>query len=112
MTNEDNQSLGSLFRETVLHPLYGWLASLDPKIVATAATFAATYVVVQLLGLDLDDTLVTVGTVKVTWAAAIAFAAAHVAGYYKANIATIFRAEQPDGNPDEALVKEKLGKNA
>lgn len=101
-----------LLYAVLVRPLVDKALSLDPKIVATAVTFAATYLVTGVLGLGLDKTVISVGQVDVTWAVVIAFVAAHVAGYYRTNVATILRKPQPDGNVPLKLLEEKLGPDA
>jgi hypothetical protein len=76
------------------------LLSIDPKLVATATTFVLTYVATGLLHLGTDKVIVTVGSLKITVATAIAFAAGHAAGYVKENAGTLLRrGALDDGNP-------------
>lgn len=84
--------------------LIAQLRSIDPKIVAVAVGYGLTLLVVRV-GLDVNAVLIP-GYLSVQ--AAIALAGGLVAGWWKANVATILRTDHEDGNPDQHVVDANL----
>lgn len=68
--------------------MIAFVRSLDPKLVTTVLSFAATRTALAL-GVSLDPAL----------EAAIAGIVAALVGYWTANEATVLRTPQEDGNP-------------
>lgn len=81
-------------------PLLGKLRTLDPKLVAAGVAWLLTYALAQVLpklgiNIDLDADLIPG---YLTVAQGIAFAAAGIAGWWKANAGTVMRADHESGN--------------